>query len=126
MTFNKIRRALLALCVGAAALGVAHAQGSEGLSGPVRLAVGFPAGGAVDIVARVVEMADKYGKTPAQVSLAWLLGKPGVVAPVVGVSRLEQLDQLVAATQFTLEPTDVAYLEALYRPVDNLLSIGTS
>jgi aryl-alcohol dehydrogenase-like predicted oxidoreductase len=79
-----------------------------------------------DIVARVMEMADKYGKTPAQVSLAWLLSKPGVVAPVVGVSRLEQLDQLVAATQFTLEAEDVAYLEELYRPVDNLLSIGTS
>ena len=57
MTFNKIRRALLALCVGAAALGVAHAQGSEGLSGPVRLVVGFPAGGAGDINDRVV--ADK-------------------------------------------------------------------
>ena len=79
-----------------------------------------------DIAGRVIETADKYGKTPAQIALAWLLSKPAVTAPVVGVSRPEQLDQLVAATEITLEPTDIAYLEELYRPVDNLLSIGGS
>ena len=79
-----------------------------------------------DIAARVVETADKYGKTPAQIALAWLLGKPGVTAPVVGVSRVDQLDQLVGATEIELAAEDVAYLEALYQPVQNLLSIGTS
>lgn len=79
-----------------------------------------------DIAARVVETADKYGKTPAQIALAWLLGKPGVTAPVVGVSRVEQLDQLVGATEIELAAEDVAYLEELYQPVQNLLSIGTS
>ena len=79
-----------------------------------------------DIAGRVIETADKYGKRPAQIALAWLLGKPGVTAPVVGVSRLEQLDQLVDAADITLDPADVAYLEALYRPVQNLLSIGQS
>ena len=74
----------------------------------------------------MIEIADKHGKTPAQVALAWLLGKPGVTAPVVGVSRIEQLDQLVAATELQLEPEDVTYLEALYQPVENLLSIGSS
>ena len=34
------------------------------------------------------EIAEKHGHTPAQVSLAWLLGKPGITSPVVGVSRL--------------------------------------
>jgi 1-deoxyxylulose-5-phosphate synthase len=58
--------------------------------------------------------------------LAWLLSKPGITAPVVGVSKIEQLDQLVAATELTLEGDDVAYLEALYRPVENLLSLGFS
>ena len=79
-----------------------------------------------DIAGRVIETAEKYGKTPAQIALAWLLSKPGVTAPVVGVSRVEQLSQLVEATKITLEAADVAYLEELYRPVDNLLSLGAS
>ena len=79
-----------------------------------------------DIAGRVIETADKYGKTPAQIALAWLLSKPGVTAPIVGVSKLEQLDQLVDATEIVLDAADVAYLEALYRPVQNLLSIGSS
>lgn len=44
------------------------------------------------IADRVVEMADKYGKTPAQIALAWLMAKPGVVCPVIGVSKIKQLD----------------------------------
>ena len=79
-----------------------------------------------DIAGRVIEVADRYGKSPAQIALAWLLGKPAVTAPVVGVSRIEQLDQLVDATEIRLEPEDVAYLEELYRPVENLLSTGES
>lgn len=78
------------------------------------------------IADRVVEVAVKYGKTPAQIALAWLLNKPGVTAPVVGVSKVDQLDQLVEATQITIAPEDMTYLEELYRPVENLLSIGYS
>ncbi len=79
-----------------------------------------------DIAGRVIETADKYGKTPAQIALAWLLSKPGVTAPIVGVSKIEQLDQLVGATEIVLDVADIAYLEELYQPVQNLLSIGTS
>jgi aryl-alcohol dehydrogenase-like predicted oxidoreductase len=78
------------------------------------------------IADRVVEVAQRYGRTPAQIALAWLRGKPGVTAPIVGVSRLEQLEQLVASTEVTLDADDVAYLEELYRPVENLLSVGFS
>jgi len=78
------------------------------------------------IAERVVEVAARHGKTPAQIALAWLLSKPFVTAPVVGISRVEQLDQLVSATEITLPAEDIAYLEALYRPVENLLSIGYS
>ena len=84
--------------------------------------------GAMDfkIVERVVEVAEKYGKSPAQISLAWLLNKDEVASPVVGVSKVEQLHDLVAAAEITLEEEDVTYLEELYQPVENLLSIGFS
>ncbi len=78
------------------------------------------------IAARVVELADKHGATPAQIAVAWLLSKPGVTAPIVGVSKISQLEQLVEAANVNLEAEDLSYLEELYRPVDNLLSIGTS
>ena len=78
------------------------------------------------IAERVVEVAARYGKKPAQIAVAWLLSKPGVTAPIVGVSRLEQLEDLMAATEITLDQEDLDYLEALYRPVENLLSLGYS
>jgi aryl-alcohol dehydrogenase-like predicted oxidoreductase len=78
------------------------------------------------IANRVVEVAEKLGHTPAQIAIAWLLNKPGITAPVVGVSKISQLDQLVAATEITLDESDMVYLEELYKPVENLLSFGTS
>lgn len=78
------------------------------------------------IADRVVETATKYGKSPAQIALAWLLSKPEVYSPVIGVSKIEQLDDLVEATEISLDKDDVLYLEELYQPLDNLLSIGFS
>lgn len=79
-----------------------------------------------EIAQRVIELADKYGKTPAQIAIAWLMSKPAVSAPIVGVSRLEQLEQLVDAANIELAIEDVEYLESLYQPLDNLLSLGFS
>jgi len=78
------------------------------------------------IAERVVEVADRYGNTPAQISVAWLMNKPEVTAPIVGVSRVAQLEQLVGAAEISLDEADVTYLEELYRPVDNLLCLGFS
>ena len=74
----------------------------------------------------MVEVAGKYGKKPAQIALAWLLNRAEVTAPIVGVSKIEQLDELSEATEIVIDQVDMDYLEALYTPVDNLLSIGTS
>lgn len=78
------------------------------------------------IADRVIEVADKHGVSAAQISLAWLMNKSEVTAPIVGVSRIEQLEQLVAAAAIQLDEEDRFYLEELYQPLDNLLSLGFS
>lgn len=78
------------------------------------------------VAERVIETAAKYEKKPAQIALAWLLNKQEITSPVVGVSRPEQLDELVDATTIELEKADTDYLEELYSPVHNLLSLGFS
>ena len=78
------------------------------------------------IADRVAKTAEKYGLKPAQIAVAWLLNKPEITSPIVGVSRVSQLEELVKASNIDLSDEDIAYLEELYRPVENLLSIGTS
>ncbi len=78
------------------------------------------------IADRVIEIATKRGNTPAQIALAWLVNKPNITAPVVGVSKISQLEQLVAACDITLDSDEITYLEELYQPLENLLLIGYS
>ena len=61
-------------------------------------------------------VAAQRGATRAQVALAWLLRKPGVTAPIIGVSKPAHFDDAVAALTFELSDAEVAALEAPYRP----------
>ena len=69
-----------------------------------------------EIVERVKTVAERRGAAPAQVALAWLVRQPGVTAPIVGTSRPEQLDQLVAALDITLDDEECRFLEERYVP----------
>jgi aryl-alcohol dehydrogenase-like predicted oxidoreductase len=69
-----------------------------------------------DVVDGVREVAAELGRPPAQVALAWLVGRPGVVAPIVGATKPHHLPDAVAALGLTLSPDQVARLEAPYRP----------
>jgi 1-deoxyxylulose-5-phosphate synthase len=69
-----------------------------------------------DVADRVVEVAKARGVAPAQMALAWLLHKPGVTAPIVGATKLEQLDQAVEATAITLSSEEIRRLEEPYIP----------
>jgi len=69
---------------------------------------------------RVVEalgvVAARLGLPRAQVALAWVLQKNPVTAPIIGATRLSQLDDAVAALAVKLSPEDIAALEAPYVP----------
>ena len=69
-----------------------------------------------DVVDVVRAVAGERGLPMAQVALAWLLGRPGVAAPIVGATRPSHLQDAVAAVQVRLGEEEVARLEAPYRP----------
>ena len=56
------------------------------------------------------------GRKPARLALAWLLGKPGVTAPIVGATRPAHLDDALAAVDLTLTDDEVSTVESPYRP----------
>jgi aryl-alcohol dehydrogenase-like predicted oxidoreductase len=68
------------------------------------------------VVDRANEVAARRGAPTAQVALAWLLGKPGVTAPIVGATRAEHLEDALAAEQLELGEDEVAALEEPYVP----------
>jgi 1-deoxyxylulose-5-phosphate synthase len=70
------------------------------------------------LVEALTAVAARLDRPRAQVALAWLLGKSEIAAPIVGATRLEQLDDAVAALSLALalSPADVAELEAPYVP----------
>ena len=68
------------------------------------------------IVDAVQAIALERGVAMASVSLAWLLARPGVTAPIVGTSKLAQLDDALAALELVLTSDELARLEAGYRP----------
>jgi aryl-alcohol dehydrogenase (NADP+) len=69
-----------------------------------------------EIAERVVRIAKSRGVLPVQVALAWIVQRPGVVAPIIGATKLEQLDQLVAGLDVELTLDEVKELEERYQP----------
>ena len=68
------------------------------------------------VVDRVAEIASARGVPSAQVALAWLLHRPGVTAPIVGATKVEHLEDALAAEQLALSEDEVAQLDEPYVP----------
>lgn len=66
------------------------------------------------IIDRVVEFSKKYGVSMTEISLAWLLTK--VTSPIVGATKVSQVEGMAKAVDLTLSDEDISYLEELYIP----------
>ncbi|GAA2045951.1 aldo/keto reductase [Catenulispora yoronensis] len=69
-----------------------------------------------EVVEAVRGVAKARGVSMAQVSLAWLLSKPAVTAPIFGATKLHHVDDAIAAEELELTAEEVTTLEAPYRP----------
>ncbi|NBJ87976.1 aldo/keto reductase [Acutalibacter sp. 1XD8-36] len=72
------------------------------------------AGPDSQIINRVSELADKYGVSMTEISLAWLLTK--VTSPVVGATKLHHIEDAAKAIDLELTPSELQYLEEPYVP----------
>jgi aryl-alcohol dehydrogenase-like predicted oxidoreductase len=69
-----------------------------------------------DVIDRVADVAAERRVPPAQIALAWLLHKPAVTAPIVGATKLQHLEDALAAAELALSSEEISRLEETYRP----------
>jgi aryl-alcohol dehydrogenase (NADP+) len=68
------------------------------------------------VAERVQDVAQNRGVTGSQIALAWLLNKPHIAAPIIGATKLEHLEQSIAALEIDLSEDEVKSLEEPYQP----------
>lgn len=68
------------------------------------------------VLEALLDVAKRKDLKPAQVALAWLLARPGVVSPIVGATRVEHLDEMARAVEVELSNEEVERLESSYKP----------
>ncbi len=68
------------------------------------------------VVERAAEVGAARGVPSAQVALAWLWCKPGVTAPIIGATKIEHLEDAIAAEQLVLTEDEITQLEEPYVP----------
>jgi aryl-alcohol dehydrogenase-like predicted oxidoreductase len=68
------------------------------------------------VLDRLREVAAERAVPPAQIALAWLLHKPGVTAPIVGATKVEHVEDALAAEALSLSDDEIRRLEQPYVP----------
>jgi aryl-alcohol dehydrogenase-like predicted oxidoreductase len=65
---------------------------------------------------RAAEVAKERGVSASQIALAWLLNKPHISAPIIGATRMDHLEQAIAALEIKVTEDEVKRLEEPYQP----------
>ena len=71
---------------------------------------------ADEIIRRVGVLAERRGVSRAEVALAWLLGRPGVTAPIVGATKMDHLEDALSSLDVELDEEETESLEEPYPP----------
>lgn len=71
----------------------------------------FEGGRGTRVLAALDQVADARGSTPAKVALAWVMGQPGITAPIASATSVEQLNELMDAARLTLAAEERALLD---------------
>ncbi len=68
------------------------------------------------VVDALSKVAERRGVNNAQVALAWVLSKPGITAPIIGATKMQHLEDAVAALEIKLSEDEITDLEKAYVP----------
>src|SRR5690349_1845050 len=69
-----------------------------------------------EVADRAAEVAKERGATTSQIALAWILSRPYVSSPILGATKMDHLDQAIAALDIQLSEEEIKRLEAAYLP----------
>lgn len=64
------------------------------------------------VLAALDAIAKTHNSTPTAVSLAWLIARPGITAPIVSATSVAQLEQVMASAALKLTAADISQLDA--------------
>lgn len=65
---------------------------------------------------RAWEVANERGVSGSQIALAWMLNKPHITAPIIGTTKMDHLEQAIAALEIELSEEEMKRLEEPYQP----------
>src|SRR5690606_26600427 len=74
------------------------------------------------VTACLAEMGSRYGRTPAQMAIAWALAQPGLICALVGPSTVAHLEEDLGASGLRLAPDDLAEIKAFLQQEDAWLA----